>query len=160
MAPENLDRVDMAILYLLQTDARNITTEEIGRRVGLSSSAVATRIKALEEEGIVIGYAPVLNYEAAGFENHVLARANSPEEDTDSLVERIIELPNVVSVREVIGDRCNLIIEVVSETQREIEAVVDELNELDVAVVDTEMLKRERNRVFDTFGKEYLIDED
>lgn len=46
----DLDRTDKAILHVLQDDARNVTTEAIGERVGLAASTVANRLSALEEQ--------------------------------------------------------------------------------------------------------------
>ncbi|WP_312908269.1 Lrp/AsnC family transcriptional regulator [Natronosalvus caseinilyticus] len=54
LASEELDSVDKGILYLLQEDARNNTTNAIGEQVGVSSSTVANRITKLEENGEII----------------------------------------------------------------------------------------------------------
>ena len=45
-----LDGIDAKILALLQTNNR-LTSEEIGRRIYLSSTAVAKRVKKLRESG-------------------------------------------------------------------------------------------------------------
>ena len=44
-----------ALLAELQGDAR-LTLAELGRRVGLSSPAVADRVARLEEAGVIRGY--------------------------------------------------------------------------------------------------------
>lgn len=157
MNSDELDRVDMAILHLLQDDARNVTTEEIGEKVGLSSSAVANRIKTLESQGIIIGYAPILDYEAGGFDSHVLVRGTAPNGENDSVIEEFTSVTNVVSVREIITDKCNVVIEVVSWTQDEFEETVAKLNELELEIEETEILKEERSRVFDTYGERFVI---
>lgn len=159
MTTDRLDRIDMGILHMLQADARNITTEEIGDNVGLTSSSVAARIKALENDGVITGYAPMIDYDAAGFDNHVLVRASLPDDDRRPVMEASIDIPNVVSVREVVGGDLNLILEVVSREQERIEEVVSELNDLGVEVLGTEILKEEYERAFDTFGAKYTTDE-
>ena len=47
-----LDALGIKILRELQHDAR-ISFSELGRRVGLSSPAVAERVKKMEEAGII-----------------------------------------------------------------------------------------------------------
>ena len=158
MPSEELDRVDMGILHLLQKDARNVTTTEIGERVGLSSSAVATRISALEDEGVITGYAPVIDYEKVGLDQHVLIRATAPVDDRESIIENVVEIPNVTSVIELVTDDGNVIVEVVSPTQDEIEAAVGELNEIGIEVLETEILKTKFARVFNHFGERYTAE--
>ncbi|MFC7080563.1 Lrp/AsnC family transcriptional regulator [Halorussus caseinilyticus] len=58
MNDDSLDRTDTGILYLLQRDARSTATEEIGEKVGVAASTVATRIRDLETAGVVTDYKP------------------------------------------------------------------------------------------------------
>lgn len=67
MATDNaLDALDYKILSLLTTDAR-IPYAELGRKVGLSASAVAERVKRMESEGIILGYHARLDEKALGY---------------------------------------------------------------------------------------------
>ena len=50
-----LDDTNLRLLGELQRDAR-LSIAELGRRVGLSSPAVAERVKRLELEGVIAGY--------------------------------------------------------------------------------------------------------
>jgi len=50
-----LDRIGLNILAVLQENAR-MPLARIGERVGLSSPAVAERVKKLEEAGVITGY--------------------------------------------------------------------------------------------------------
>ncbi len=54
-AAATLDRISWQLLELLQSDAR-ATFAELGRRVGLSTPAVAERVRKLEEAGVILGY--------------------------------------------------------------------------------------------------------
>lgn len=47
-----MDRIDRALLTLLQEDSRQ-TTNKIGEELGLSRSAVTRRIQSLRQEGII-----------------------------------------------------------------------------------------------------------
>jgi Lrp/AsnC family transcriptional regulator, leucine-responsive regulatory protein len=61
-----LDQIGLKILHELQMNAR-ISFSEVGRRVGLSSPAVAERVKKMEEAGIICGYHIKVDYEKIGF---------------------------------------------------------------------------------------------
>ena len=50
-----LDRFDHAILAVLATEGR-ISATALSRRIGLSKSPTQTRIKRLEETGVITGY--------------------------------------------------------------------------------------------------------
>ena len=52
---EALSKTDRKILSLLQKDGR-MSVAEIGRRVGLTASPCADRIKRLESHGVITGY--------------------------------------------------------------------------------------------------------
>ena len=52
---ETLSKTDRKILSLLQQDGR-MSVAEIGRRVGLTASPCADRIKRLESQGVITGY--------------------------------------------------------------------------------------------------------
>jgi Lrp/AsnC family leucine-responsive transcriptional regulator len=52
---ETLSKTDRKILSLLQKDGR-MSVAEIGRRVGLTASPCADRIKRLENQGVITGY--------------------------------------------------------------------------------------------------------
>jgi len=64
-----LDRTDRSIVSVLQSDAR-ATVTEIARRVGLSKTPVAHRIKHLEAIGLITGYRAILSPIAMGL-SHV-----------------------------------------------------------------------------------------
>jgi len=58
----SLDKKDLAILKLLQENAR-ITIKEISSKVHLSATPVYERIKRMEESGVIKQYATLLNHE-------------------------------------------------------------------------------------------------
>ncbi|NND19288.1 MAG: winged helix-turn-helix transcriptional regulator [Silicimonas sp.] len=55
-----LDRTDRRILAELSTDAR-LPVAELARRVGLSKTPVQSRLKRLEEAGVIRGYRALLD---------------------------------------------------------------------------------------------------
>jgi DNA-binding Lrp family transcriptional regulator len=64
--PLQLDLIDRKLLRLLQEDSRR-SVQELGLAVGLSASACHRRVKALEENGIVVGYRAILDPRALGY---------------------------------------------------------------------------------------------
>ncbi|WP_068299787.1 Lrp/AsnC family transcriptional regulator [Pararhodobacter sp. CCB-MM2] len=61
-----LDEIDRRILRRLQGDGR-ASVQEISEAVGLSPSAVARRIKRLEDAGTIAGYRAILDEAALGY---------------------------------------------------------------------------------------------
>lgn len=61
IAPVTLDNKDLAILRLLQDNAR-ITVKEISEKIHLSTTPVHERIKRMEESGVIRQYATLLDY--------------------------------------------------------------------------------------------------
>ncbi|HEY1869723.1 MAG TPA: Lrp/AsnC family transcriptional regulator [Chitinophagaceae bacterium] len=59
--PIKLDQKDMAILKLLQQNAR-ITVKEISDKVHLSTTPVYERIKWMEEQGVIKQYATLVDH--------------------------------------------------------------------------------------------------
>lgn len=66
MEPPAIDSIDRKILQEMAADAR-IAFAELGRRVSLSPSAAAERVRQLESEGFIKGYRAEIDLEALGF---------------------------------------------------------------------------------------------
>jgi len=60
-----LDTLDRRILAALQRDGRS-SYEQLGAEVGLSPSAVLRRVRRLEADGVIAGYAALLRPERVG----------------------------------------------------------------------------------------------
>lgn len=67
MRSARLDATDWRILHELQADGR-ITNVELARKVGISAPPCLRRVRALEEAGIIKGFAAILNDKALGFD--------------------------------------------------------------------------------------------
>jgi Lrp/AsnC family transcriptional regulator, leucine-responsive regulatory protein len=93
-----LDHVDTAILSELTRNAR-ASQVELAERAGLSSTAVARRQKALEEEGFIRGYQAVLDLARFGLATTVLVRVtleSQNEEALKSFEAALVDSPSVV----------------------------------------------------------------
>jgi len=69
MAEDQLDRIDRNILAALSANGR-LSAAELGAKVGLSKTPVQARVKRLEREGYIRGYAAIVDRERMG-EGHV-----------------------------------------------------------------------------------------
>ncbi|MEF8808364.1 Lrp/AsnC family transcriptional regulator [Natronomonas sp.] len=155
----DLDRDDAAILHLLQSDARNITTGEISTRVGLASSTVAARINELEARGIITGYRPRIDYEKAGLDQHILLICKLAPKTDETVVEQISEVENVISVRQLLAEPARIHVELVAPTQERLEDVSNELDELGIEITNTELIEAVYGNVFNHFGEKYTTGE-
>jgi Lrp/AsnC family leucine-responsive transcriptional regulator len=93
-----LDRSDIALLREVTSNARS-SHVELAERVGLSSTACARRLAALEQDGLIEGYQAVLGLKALGLGTTVMVRItlDSQSEDALETFERaIIKCPSVV----------------------------------------------------------------
>jgi len=62
-----LDEVDIKILRILNGNARK-SYRDIAKELDLSLTTVSKRIKRLEEDKVILGYAPMLDQEKLGFD--------------------------------------------------------------------------------------------
>ncbi|MCR4266223.1 Lrp/AsnC family transcriptional regulator [Nitratireductor sp. ZSWI3] len=69
MSTERVDRIDRNILNALTQDGR-LSIAELGRRVGLSKTPVQARLRRLEKEGYIRGYAAIIDRARIG-EGHI-----------------------------------------------------------------------------------------
>ena len=82
--PNPMDRIDASILAELTANAR-VSQVDLSTRIGLSSTAIARRQKALEEGGIIQGYQAVLDLAHFGLATTVLVRITLESQSEDAL---------------------------------------------------------------------------
>lgn len=93
-----LDRKDRAILAALQRDSR-VTMQELGDRVGMSSSACWRRVKSLEDAGVIDRYAVLVNPRKAGFglqSMTLVSLARHEEKNVENFVTEVLRHPEVL----------------------------------------------------------------
>ncbi|GHC64271.1 Lrp/AsnC family transcriptional regulator [Limoniibacter endophyticus] len=79
-----LDQIDRKILKELAADGR-ITSGQLAERVGLSASPCWQRVRRLEEEGYIRGYAALLDQTKLGLTETVLIEVTLEKHDDDIL---------------------------------------------------------------------------
>ncbi|HYX79145.1 MAG TPA: Lrp/AsnC family transcriptional regulator [Actinomycetota bacterium] len=123
-----LDERDLDILAALQEDAR-ATYSEVGRRVGLSASAVHERVRKLERTGAIRGYRAIVDPEAVGlFVTALIAVSPLDPTQADDLPDRVRDFREVEDCFSVAGE-ANYILKVRTPTTAGLEDLIRRLRE-------------------------------
>lgn len=96
------DDLDARILTALGRNGR-ATIREIARTTGAPATTVRERVRALEESGVIQGYAPRLDYEALGYELTAVFRLSVDRDALGALTERLRDEARIIAVYEVTG---------------------------------------------------------
>ena len=118
-----LDETNRAILAELQEDAR-LSFAELGRRVGLSSPAVAERVQRLERERVITGYHAEVDPRAIGFGLAVVIRVRPAPRQIPKVAELARDTPEVVECHRITGDDC-YIMKAHVESVEHLEEIID-----------------------------------
>jgi Lrp/AsnC family leucine-responsive transcriptional regulator len=118
-----LDGTNLRILSELQADAR-ISLAELGRRIGLSSPAVAERLKRLEYEQVITGYRAEVDPRKLGYTLGVIIRIRPSPRQLAAVAELARQTPEVVECHRVTGDDCYVITAYVRDVEH-LEVVID-----------------------------------
>jgi Lrp/AsnC family transcriptional regulator, leucine-responsive regulatory protein len=100
-----LDATSRRLLAELQADAR-LSLAELGRRVGLSSPAVAERLGRLERDGVIRGYHADVDPRALGFALSAVIRVRPAPRQIAEVAEIARDTPEVVDCHRITGDDC------------------------------------------------------
>ena len=103
----DLDATNMSLLRELEADAR-LSLAELGRRVNLSSPAVADRLERLEQAGVIRGYRAEIDPRALGYELAVVLRIRPAPRELKKVAELAQRTPEVVECHRITGDDCYL----------------------------------------------------
>ena len=102
----NVDKFDLAILKVLQQDAR-ASLQTISEQVGLSSTPCWARIKRMEGEGVIRGYTVRVDPPSIGLAETVIVQVTLESHTDETLFAfgRMLEqIPEVVEAFLVSGD--------------------------------------------------------
>src|SRR5215469_12800202 len=81
-----LDRLDRQILALLQENGR-MTNLELSEKIGLSPTPCLRRVKRLEEDGVITGYAAIVDQKAYGLPLSVFVSVRLNQQNEDHIKE-------------------------------------------------------------------------
>jgi Lrp/AsnC family transcriptional regulator, leucine-responsive regulatory protein len=119
-----LDDANLRLIAELQQDAR-LSFAELGRRVRLSSPAVAERLARLEEDGVITGYHAEVNPRALGLELGVVIRIRPAPRELHKVAELAQRTPEVVECHRITGEDCYFMKAYVRDVEH-LEDVIDQ----------------------------------
>ena len=102
-----LDATNRKLLAELQDNAR-LSLAELGRRVGLSSPAVAERLQRLESDGCITGYRTEVDPRALGYSLSAVVRVRPASRQLQRVAEIARTSAEVVECHRITGEDCFL----------------------------------------------------
>src|SRR3954447_13979195 len=119
-----IDSVNARLIAELQADART-SLAELGRRVGLSSPAVAERLRRLESDGVVTGYPAEVDPRRLGYGLGALIRIRPAPSQLRAVADLARQTPEVTECLRVTGDDCYVMTAWVRDVEH-LEEVIDQ----------------------------------
>lgn len=120
-----MDALNWKILAALQENARQ-SFSEIGRQVGLTSPAVADRVKKMEDLGVIKGYKAQVSYHKTGHQLKAIITLRAFMGRLKPFLEKVKEFKEVINCYRITGNE-NIIMEVVLYDQSHLEEFIDKL---------------------------------
>ncbi len=118
-----MEAADRRIIELLRGDGRMSYTD-LGKAVGLSTSAVHQRVRRLEERGVITGYAATIDPTALGTPlTAFVSVAPLDPRDPDDIPERLRDIPEIDACYSVAGD-ANYLLRVRVGTPQDLEELL------------------------------------
>jgi len=100
-----LDQTDRKIIGELLADGR-VSWAELGRRVSLSSPAVAERVRRLERAGVITGYRAEIDPRALGYQLTAIVRIKPAPRQLARIPELAAEIPEISECHRITGEDC------------------------------------------------------
>jgi Lrp/AsnC family leucine-responsive transcriptional regulator len=120
-----LDSYGRKLLDELQANAR-LSLAELGRRIGLSPTAAAERLKHMEEIGILHGYTVEIDREALGIEVMAFIRMSCGGQHYHRLIEFVQTLEEVRECHHLTGGD-DFLLKVTTMSMADLEALIEAL---------------------------------
>jgi Lrp/AsnC family leucine-responsive transcriptional regulator len=142
---DTFDRIDLAILALLQREGR-LTNAELAERVNLSASACLRRVQRLEADGVINGYTARVAPSAVGLGLQAFVRIQLTSHGAaavQTFVERVHGWDDVVACHALTGDMDYLLHVIVEDLEHFSRFLLDHLlNDAGVADVNSSFVLR------------------
>jgi Lrp/AsnC family transcriptional regulator, leucine-responsive regulatory protein len=123
-----VDPTDWRILAELQSDGR-ASFAELARAVAMSPSAVAERVRRLEETGVITGYRAVVDPERVGLQVMAMVRLRYPTGNYRPFHALLDSSPEIIEAHHVTGEDC-FVLKVLTRSMRHLEEVTGRISGL------------------------------
>jgi DNA-binding Lrp family transcriptional regulator len=125
-----MDATDRKIVTLLRENARR-SFKDIGRHVHLSAPAVKRRVDRLERDGVLRGYAAVVDPAAFGWHTEAFVDLYCDGRMPGEAIKRVVmREPAVVSAHTVAGE-ASAMLHVMAEDTRDLELTLERIRKVD-----------------------------
>lgn len=120
-----MDSINKHILKCLQKNARQ-SNAAIGRQVGISSPAVAERIKKMEDAGIIQAYQTAISPFEVGYQLKAIITLRAFMGMLKPFLEKVKTYDEVINCYRITGNE-NIVMEVILKNQKHLESFIDQL---------------------------------
>ena len=116
--PYTLDAKDRKIYYLLSENAR-MSAREIGRRVGLSKTAVLNRINQMITSGYIQKILAIISFEALKYSgSDIFFKIHHSQENKKKVIKILENHPNIIWSGELSG-KWDFFVQIVAGNEKE-----------------------------------------
>lgn len=116
-----VDPTDWRLLAELQRDGR-ASYADLARAVSMSPSAVAERVRRLEEAGVIAGYRASVDPERVGLQVMAFVRLRYPTGNYRPFHALLDSTPEIIEAHHVTGEDC-FVLKVLTRSMRHLEEV-------------------------------------
>lgn len=128
-----LDQIDRKVLEILQNNAK-ITNAQLSKEIGLSPAPTLERVKKLEQSGIIQSYHAQLNRDRVGLGVTtfvLISLTGHKKQVTDSFVEQINEIPEVIECHHITGSGDFLLKVIAKDIASYQQIMLNKINEIE-----------------------------
>ena len=147
-----LDEIDRRIIYELMTDARSNSAPKIAEAVGVSPGTIRSRIKQLEDEGIITGYHAHIDFERTGGRLTTLFLCSVSFADRKSVARAAYTIPGVINIRLLMGGRRNFHVLTVGEDTEDLRRIGTSLSEIGIEIEEEMLVEHDELQAYTPFG--------
>jgi DNA-binding Lrp family transcriptional regulator len=123
---DKITPIDLRILKLLAKNAR-LTYKELAELLGTTRQRISRRMNRLEQNGVILKYTVIPNYDALGYIHVILGVTVRPDVDVDEITETLKEDENVKIIQRALGSH-NLVLHIIGpKDMRELEKIIAEV---------------------------------
>ena len=146
-----LDSCGRKLLDELQANAR-LSVAELGRRIGLSPTATAERLRQMEESGVLLAYTVEINHDALGLEVMAFIRMSCSGQNYHRLLEYVQTLEEVRECHHLTGGD-DFLLKVTTTNMADLEALIEALLPYGNPVTSLVLSSPVEKRKFAVLGK-------
>jgi len=104
-----MDQTDERILKNLMMDGR-LSARQLALKLGMSTVTILTRIKKMEKEKIIYGYAALIDHEKIGYSLTAIIEIIAKNDKIVSIEDEIAKFENVCGVYDITGSTDTIVI--------------------------------------------------